>query len=104
VDLPARCRSATRSFSGRVRNLSQGGLMLVVEPPADDAAARELALEIDLPDSAEPISIEGEICWRAALGAAGIRITHIPAVARRRLANWILRAHHGASEGSRFVD
>jgi hypothetical protein len=76
----------------------------VAEPADDDAAAREVALEIDLPDSAEPLTCEGEIRWRAGACASGIRITHIPAGARRRLANWILRAHHGATDSTRFAD
>jgi len=87
---------------GRVRNLSQGGIMFVASVHDVALATNDVALEIDLPDSAEPLTLEGEICWRGAASAAGIRITHMPVQSRRRLANWILRAHHGA--GDRFPD
>lgn len=76
--------------------------MFVASAEAGPPASNDVAVEIDLPDSHEPLLLEGEICWRGAAHASGIRITHMPVNARRRLMNWILRAHHGA--GDRFRD
>jgi hypothetical protein len=73
-------------------------MMFVASSHDVTPASKDVALEIDLPDSQEPLLVEGEICWRGAASAAGIRITHMPVAARRRLANWILRAHHGAGD------
>lgn len=84
-----------RFVSGRVRNVSQGGIMFVVASAEHTPISNDVALEIDLPDGDAPLTLEGEICWRADIGASGIRITNIPLPCRRRLANWILRAHHG---------
>jgi hypothetical protein len=102
TDLPARCRSAARFVIGRVRNVSQGGIMFLAATHEPSPPSGDVAMEIDLPDGGAPLTLEGEICWRADIGATGIRITKIPLAHRRRLANWILRAHHGA--GDSFAD
>jgi c-di-GMP-binding flagellar brake protein YcgR len=95
VDLPVRYRSETSSVDGRAEDISQDGMRFVgCAPPADDFAV-ELLLEIDLPDTDEPLvlSVSGEICWTSAspTRSMGIRFTRMEKLARRRLANFVIR-------------
>jgi len=103
VDLPARFRSETQSVDGRALDLSQDGIRFVgtaprlgpsLAPIFDEVDTGPVDLEIDLPDETEaPLSMRGTICWSEAgpNRAVGIRFTHLPTPARRRIANFVIR-------------
>jgi hypothetical protein len=88
VDLPARYRSVTSSVDGRADNISQDGMRFVGRAPDGDTG--RLVVEIDLPDSDAPLAVDAEICWSSSR-ALGIRFTRVEKLARRRLANFVIR-------------
>jgi hypothetical protein len=88
VNLPARFRTDLVSVTGRAENLSQRGMRFIGSCPL--SASMPVNVEIDLPDAEIPLSVKGEIRWSEA-GEVGIHFTDVPASARRRLANLILR-------------
>ena len=80
MDLPARIRTGTSFFDGRVRNLSAAGMLFLgASRPSADAQ-----FEIDLPDGS--IVLLGEVRW-CADGAAGIHFTERP---NRLLMNFVM--------------
>jgi hypothetical protein len=92
VDLPARYRSEVVSLDGRVGDLSQDGLFFASHL-LDDAAGAEVALEVDLPDSNEPLRILGEIRWiddGPQNPGMGIRFLNVAVSERLRLANFVI--------------
>jgi hypothetical protein len=91
VDLPARYRSEGVSLDGRAWDLSQDG-MFFMSPFLDDTPG-EINLELDLPDSDEPLRLTGEVRWvdDGALHAGmGIRFHNIAIQERLRLANFVI--------------
>jgi Tfp pilus assembly protein PilZ len=92
--LPVRYRSGGVSLDGRAFDLSQDGIFFMT-PFLDDTNG-DIALEIDLPDSPEPLRVEGQIRWvdEAPLHAGmGIRFTNVAIRERLLLANYMLRRH-----------
>jgi len=91
VDLPARYRSGIVSLDGRAGDLSQDG-MFFVSPFLDDASG-DVAVELDLPDSDEPLRLLGEVRWvddGPRHSGMGIRFLNVAISERLRLANFVI--------------
>jgi hypothetical protein len=91
VDLPARYRSGQVSLDGRAGDLSQDG-MFFVSPFLDDTPG-EVAVELDLPDSDEPLRLLGEVRWiddGPLHSGMGIRFMNTAINERLRLANFVI--------------
>jgi hypothetical protein len=93
VDLPARYRAGDVALDGRVGNLSQDGLFFHT-PFLDGFAGDEVAVEVDLPDSDEPLALSGEVRWvddTPLHSGIGIRFTNVAIKERLLLANFVIR-------------
>jgi CheY-like chemotaxis protein len=74
--------------SGRLINVGGEGLAVLLRRSAKPEGA--VSLRFDLP-SIEPYSIEakGEVAWADAEGRIGIKLSEMPAEARRKYAEWL---------------
>jgi c-di-GMP-binding flagellar brake protein YcgR len=90
VNLPARYRSGQMSLDGRVLDLSADGVHFV--SGVLDEGGQTVDLELDLPDTNEPVRITGEVRWHTHGNQAGmgIHFTDVPKSDRRRLANFVI--------------
>jgi len=75
VDLPARVRTGTSSFDGRVRNLSAAGMLFLGAALPSPNTESDARVEIDLPEGS--IALLAEVRW-CADGVAGIHFTERP--------------------------
>jgi len=96
VSLPVFVGAEKEGFtSARLINVSAEGLAILLRRSARLEEA--VSLRFDLP-SIDPyrIDAEGEIAWTDAEGRIGIKLSHMPAEARRRYAEWldVLHAQH----------
>jgi CheY-like chemotaxis protein len=88
--------------SARLINLSAEGLAVRLSRSVKLEGAVKLRFELP---SIEPyrIAAEGEIAWTDAEGRMGIKLSHMPAKARRKYAEW-LDVLHGQHEFRRLTD
>lgn len=98
MDLPAWARIGDITVEGRALDVSQSGMRLGTELPAEGTL---VDVELCLPDADTPLYLTGEVRWSGArdgLTGAGISFAAPPPHDRLRLANFVLRrAAHGTA-------
>ena len=97
--IPVRLRAQYRSngaiIDGFVDNLSRTGLFLLAD--LLDTPGTEALIELDLPGTAEPLRLPGEVVrvdTRPGRSGMGIRFGALADLARRPLANFIIESSY----------
>jgi len=87
LDVPVSLTVGRKKVSARLRNLSQGGMGIQLNPmPVSSGAVR---IVFELPGSELPLKAEGQVAWTDENGNAGIRFVKMSDRLRRGLQVWL---------------
>lgn len=90
LDVPAQITVGNTQMSGKVLNVSAGGVALdgIREP---FRLAQGFAISFALPGTNEMIEFKGQLVWAEPHGRAGVRFVDTPAALHDRLIQWLLQ-------------
>jgi len=85
-DLPVEISAAKWRITGRMLNVSEGGMAIRIMVPAQVT----VQIRFDLPSTEHPLmEVTGEVVWTDGQGTAGVRFLHMPDLTRKRLQSWL---------------
>jgi PilZ domain len=81
------CFEGKKRLSGRIVNLSQGGIGIAAARPLETRGPVSVAF--DLPEISCSVEAKGEVAWTDCAGNAGIRFLEVPEPLQRALQLWL---------------
>jgi CheY-like chemotaxis protein len=91
LDVPVTVRAGARKTSGKLINLSQGGLQVHVEEGFDPSEASRVCFA--LPGTKSAINADVEVAWSDNLGNIGIRFAKMPLQTKQALRLWLAQQY-----------